>query len=176
MRFSRALRTVIALVLFGTPIVVAAQESRETLPGAANYTRVDATVACGGVTSPEAIAELKRRGFVSVINLRELSEPGVADEAAVVEKAGMRYLHIPLNSAKPETAPVDRFLAAVADRSNQPVYIHCGSANRVGAVWAIKRALQDGWTTDKALAEAEAIGLRSPVLRQFALDYISAHR
>ena len=40
---------------------------------------------------------------------------------------------------------VDSFLAAVADKSNQPVFIHCGSANRVGGMWMIKRVLQDGW-------------------------------
>ena len=38
----------------------------------------------------------------------------------------------------------------MADRSNQPVFIHCGSANRVGAVWMIKRTLQDKWTAEKA--------------------------
>ena len=30
---------------------------------------------------------------------------------------------------------VRTFLAAVADTSNQPVYIHCGSANRVAVAW-----------------------------------------
>ena len=49
---------------------------------------------------------------------------------------------------------VDSFLAAVADKSNQPVFIHCGSANRVGGVWMIKRALQDKWPIEKALTEA----------------------
>ena len=53
------------------------------------------------------------------------------------------------------------------------VYIHCGSANRVGAMWLIKRVKQDGYAVDDALAEAEAIGLSSAALREFALDYVS---
>ena len=36
------------------------------------------------------------------------------------------------------------FLKAVADPANQPAYIHCGSANRVGAMWFIKRVKLDG--------------------------------
>ncbi|MPZ18175.1 MAG: hypothetical protein GEV06_09720 [Luteitalea sp.] len=151
-------------------------EQKETLPGAQNYTRVDATVACGGATSAEAFPELKRQGFASVINLRQSSEPGVAEEAALVETAGLEYIHLPLDAGAPDPAVVDKFLSAVADESNQPVYIHCASANRVGAVWAIKRVLQDDWALDKALAEADAIGLRSPQLREFATEYIKTHR
>jgi uncharacterized protein (TIGR01244 family) len=149
---------------------------KETLPGARNYTRVDATVACGGATSAEAFPALKREGFSSVINLRQPSEPGVAEEAALVEAAGLAYIHLPLDAGAPDPAVVDKFLSAVADESNQPVYIHCASANRVGAVWAIKRVLQDDWPLDKAFAEADAIGLSSPRLRQFATDYIKTHR
>ena len=71
---------------------------------------------------------------------------------------------------------IESFLEAVADPANQPVFIHCGSANRVGAVWMIKRALQDGWALDRARTEAEAIGLRSEALVSFATDYIAKHR
>ena len=71
---------------------------------------------------------------------------------------------------------LDNFLKAVSDRSNQPVYIHCASANRVGAVWMIKRALQDGWPVEKAQQEAEAIGLSNAGLKAFAAEYIASHK
>ena len=70
---------------------------------------------------------------------------------------------------------VDSFLAAVGDKSNQPVFIHCGSANRVGGLWMIKRVLQDGWAVDRAQTEAEAIGLQNPQLVAFANIYIQEH-
>jgi protein tyrosine/serine phosphatase len=76
----------------------------------------------------------------------------------------------------PDSKVVDSFLAAVADKSNQPVYIHCGSANRVGGVWMIKRVLQDKWPFDRALTEAQAIGLNNPALQAFATDYIKSHQ
>ena len=58
---------------------------------------------------------------------------------------GLNYIHIPFNPGTPSDKPVDDFLAAVANKSNQPVFIHCGSASRVGAMWLVKRVLQDGW-------------------------------
>jgi uncharacterized protein (TIGR01244 family) len=124
------------------------------------------------------MAALKQEGYAAVINLRLATEEGANIDAgrAAAEKAGLRYIHLPFNAAMPDATVVERFLAAVSDRTNQPVYVHCGSANRVGAVWMIKRVLQDRWTTERAMTEAEAIGLTSPQLKQFATEYIAAHR
>lgn len=144
------------------------------IAGVVNYTRVDATVACGGDTSPAAIAEIARQGFAAIVNLRLGHEPGVAGEAALVEEAGLRYFHLPMDPNAPEEATVDAFLEVVADPANQPVYIHCASANRVGGVWAIKRVVQDGWPREQAIEEARAIGLRSPVLLDFVARVLDA--
>jgi len=162
----------------GGPLVAAAQPAGESLPGAANYTRLEATVACGGATTAEAWPELRSRGFTTVINLRQASEPGADIEAATraAQAAGLRYIHIPLSGANPQASVVDAFLAAVSDPANSPVYIHCGSANRVGAVWLVKRMLVDGWDERRALAEAEAIGLKNAALRDFMLAYVREHQ
>jgi uncharacterized protein (TIGR01244 family) len=155
-----------------------AQVKKADVPGITNFSRVDATVGCGGATAPAAMAGLKKEGFVSVINLRLASESGADVDAgrAAAQAAGLKYIHLPFDAANPDHAVVEKFLASVADKSNQPVYIHCGSANRVGAVWMIKRALQDGWDIDRARTEAEAIGLTNPRLREFATEYIKSHR
>jgi len=112
------------------------------------------------------------------VNLRLATEQGADVDAgrAAAQAAGLKYIHLPFNAAAPDPKVVDSFLAAVADKSNQPVFIHCGSANRVGAVWMIKRALQDGWDVDKARAEGEAIGLSNAQLAAFAVEYINTHR
>jgi uncharacterized protein (TIGR01244 family) len=159
-------------------IPLAAQVQKQDMPGIRNFSRVDATVACGGATDPSAMAALRKDGFASVINLRLASEEGADVEAgrAAAEAAGLKYIHLPFSGASPDPVVVDNFLAAVADRSNQPVFIHCGSANRVGSVWMIKRTLQDMWPVEKALVEAQAIGLRSEGLTTFATEYIEAHQ
>ena len=41
-------------------------------------------------------------------------------------------------------------------------------------MWLIKRVKLDDWPVADAIAEAEAIGLRSAGLKEFALDYVDA--
>ena len=56
------------------------------------------------------------------------------------------------------------------------LYIHCTAAIRVGAIWLIRRVVRDGWTWDKALAEARKVGLvNAPHLEEFAKRYVAAH-
>src|SRR5215813_9198302 len=156
---------------------VAAQVKKSEMPGVRNYSRVDATVGCGGAVDPSAMSALKKEGYVSVINLRLPNEEGANVDAgrAAAQSAGLKYIHLPFNAAAPDPKVVSEFLGAVADKSNQPVFIHCGSANRVGAMWMIKRVLQDGWTVERAQAEGEAIGLQNPQLKEFAANYIKEH-
>lgn len=159
-------------------VPVVAQVEKMEVTGIRNYSRVDATVGCGGQVDPSAMATLKKEGFVSVINLREARELGANVDAgrAAAHAAGLKYIHLPFRVSAPDPKIVDSFLAAVADPGNQPVFIHCGSASRVGGMWMIKRTLRDKWPIDKARAEAETIGLNNAALTAFATEYINAHR
>jgi len=173
------LRTFLSLTIAAaaaSPLL--AQVTKAELAGVRNYSRVDATVGCGGATDPAAMKALKQEGYVSVINLRTATEPGADIDAgrAAAQTAGLKYFHLPFNSAMPDAAVVTSFLAAVADPKNQPVFVHCGSANRVGGMWMIKRVLQDKWTVERARVEAEAIGLREPAMIAFVTEYINAHK
>src|SRR5688572_27678218 len=170
-----ALAAILAAIV---AIPLTGQVQKQEIPGIRNYSRVDATVGCGGAVDPAAMSVLKKEGYVSVINLRLANEEGanIEDGRAAAKAAGLKYIHLPFNAAMPDSKVVDSFLAAVADKSNQPVFIHCGSANRVGGVWMIKRALQDKWPLDRALTEAKAIGLNNPALQTFATDYIKSHQ
>jgi uncharacterized protein (TIGR01244 family) len=153
-------------------------QTKQERAGIVNFTKVDAVVACGGATETSALDGLAKDGFKSVINLRLATEANANIEvnAAHAKSLGLNYIHIPFSGAKPDPAVVDRFLAAIADKANQPVYVHCASATRVGAVWLVKRVLQDGWPVEKATAEARLIGLGNPALEKFALEYIAANR
>jgi len=143
------------------------QVTKETVPGVVNFSRVETTVACAGATTPEGVAEVKKLGFASIINLRQASEPGadVDAEAAAAKTAGVTFVHLPFNAAAPDPTLVDRFLKAVTDPANEPAFIHCASANRAAALWLIKRVEIDKWDVDRAAAEAAALGLTNPALK-----------
>jgi uncharacterized protein (TIGR01244 family) len=158
-------------------LLSAALAAQTTPPGTANYTRVDATVACAGATTVDAIPALKAEGFKAIVNLRQATEPGadIDRSKAVAQDAGLKYIHIPFSGSDPSTGAVDEFLRAMKDPSNSPVFIHCASANRAGMMWMIKRVMIDGWSVEKASEEAERAGLKNARLKAFALDYLKQH-
>ena len=43
-------------------------------------------------------------------------------------------------------------------------------------MWLIKRLVVDKWDANRAAEEATALGMTSPVLKQFAIDYAARHR
>lgn len=172
------MRSLTAVLIIAGAVSAAAQVTKQERAGIVNFSRVDAVVACGGATETSALDGLARDGFRSVINLRLASEANANIElnAAHAKSLGLNYIHIPFNGQQPDPKVVDQFLAAIANEANQPAYVHCGSASRVGAVWLVKRVLQDGWTIEKATEEAKLIGLRGAPLEKFALSYIAAHQ
>ena len=76
----------------------------------------------------------------------------------------------------PLTMLVERFIKAVTDSANQPAFIHCASGNRAATLWLIKRVQVDKWDVNRAVAEAEALGMSSGAMKKFALDYIESHK
>jgi uncharacterized protein (TIGR01244 family) len=155
-----------------------AQAKKDTLEGVRNYTVVDATVGCAGATEVAAIPTIAARGYKAIVNLRLDSEAGAAIEEsrAAADRAGLKYIHIPFDHSAPDMAVADAFIKAVTDKDNQPVFIHCASANRAATLWMTKRILVDKWDDAKALEEAKLIGLTSAALEKFAMDYVAARR
>lgn len=171
---------VVAIGVLAASAAATAQSgvSKASVPGVVNFGYLGKTVACAGATAPAALAEVKRLGYASVINLRVASEPGAEIEAsaAAAKAAGLIFVHLPFNGASPDPAVVDRFLAAVTEPKNQPAFIHCASANRAAALWMIKRMVVDGWDADRASTEATALGLTSAGLKTFAVAQAQARR
>jgi uncharacterized protein (TIGR01244 family) len=170
---------IVAVATIGASIAVAQSDvMKSTIPGITNFAQVQTTVACAGAVTPESVAAIKKMGFASIINLREASEKGanIDAEAAAAKTAGIAFVHIPFNSTAPEAAAADRFMKTITESGTQPAFIHCASGNRAAAMWLIKRVLVDKWDNDRAMEEAGQLGLSSPVLKTFALDYIQAHK
>jgi uncharacterized protein (TIGR01244 family) len=173
---NQLLLATIAVTLLGG--LAHAQVTTPTVPGVRNFAKLDSTIACGGATTPEGVAELKKLGYASIINLREATEAGaeIDAEAAAAKQAGVTFVHLPFNGSKPDPAVADAFLKAIVAPANQPVFVHCGSGNRAAAMWLIKRLVVDGWDAERASTEATALGLRNEALKKFALDYAASKK
>ena len=168
---------VCAMAFLGSRAAGAQQYSKPTVPGAINVVQLETTVACGGATKPEAVPEIKKLGFNSIINLRQPTENGadVEGEAAAAKATGIKFFNIPFNGQSPDPAVADKFIATITMPGNEPAYIHCAAGNRAAAMWMIKRLVVDHWEADKAAQEAQALGMTSATLKQFAIDYAKSH-
>src|SRR5687768_4525421 len=167
----------ITLAVVASP-AAAQQVTKESREGIKNFSRLETTVACAGAITSDAMPEIKKMGFASVINLREAQEPGadIEKHRAAAEAAGLRYYHIPLNSAKPDPKIADQFVKVISSKEAEPAFIHCASANRAAAMWMIKRIVVDRWEVEKAEAEAAAMGLTNAALKQWAIEYARPDR
>jgi uncharacterized protein (TIGR01244 family) len=173
----------IAAVTIGISVAAAQSAApsdvkKSTIPGITNFAQVETTVACAGAITPASVAGIKKMGFASIINLRLADEKGadIDAEADAAKLAGIKFVQLPFSSSMPDPAVADRFLKIITEPGTQPAFIHCASGNRAAALWLIKRVLIDKWDNDRALEEAMQLGLTSPVLKTFALDYIQTHK
>src|SRR4029453_11559007 len=96
-------------------------------------------------------------GVKTVVNLRHFHGD---TERERVEKAGLRYVHIPLESSdKPTVGAVAAFLKTATDPSLRPMYVHCQhGVDRTGTMMALYRMEVEGWKNDEAFAEMVFFG------------------
>jgi uncharacterized protein (TIGR01244 family) len=144
------------------------------LTGIPRFLKLTDQVWTGGQPWPEHLSKLKDAGVKVIINLRAHAEYQGQREEAKVKELGMSYFNIPVDSHAPDELDADDFLKLTDEQlKNGPVFIHCAVGTRVGAFWMIRRVMRDGWEYEKALEEANKIGLNNhPRLTEFAKDYI----
>ena len=125
--------------------------------------RVGNVVPVEGVTTagqPDAAAFgiFAEQGYTTVIDIRTEAEDRGMDEAAVVSDLGMEYVLFPID--KPEAINFEnaKELGRLINEAEGPVLVHCGSANRVGALFALRASL-DGADAENALEYGREAGM-----------------
>ena len=127
-------------------------------PAVTKYNRLRPNIATSGPLKEGAINELKSLGFATILDLRGPDE-GTDVEKKASEVAGLRYLNIPVTTTVPSDKQVAEFARIVEDAKYFPLLIHCGSANRVGAMWTLYLARQ-GIPISIAVDEGRTIGMQ----------------
>ena len=154
----------------------AAVGQAQEVPPIRNFLQVTPQFCTGGQPRLEHFAKLKADGVKAVLNLRQPSEHRAEEEQAAVERAGLKYFNIPVAYTAPTDAMADEFLRITDNPANRPMFIHCTAAIRVGAFWAVRRAIRDGMSVDAALDDGKKVGLiNAPHLEEFVRKYVASH-
>jgi uncharacterized protein (TIGR01244 family) len=123
-----------------------------------NPRRPEDDILSGGQLTPDALRAAAEAGYATILNMRAPGEMAF-DEAALVAELGMTYVSLPIRGPGDLTAAnAEAFDAALGDAA-RPMIVHCGSGNRVGALFALRAAFCQGASAADALAIGREAGL-----------------
>ena len=139
--------------------------------------KINDAVTVGAQVSEQEVQRLPQEGYKTVVNLREPGEQeqpiSPDDERRLVERAGMKYVHIPVSGKDMKPEQVDRFREELKTLP-APVFVHCHKGKRAGAFAMMAAAIEAGWSGDKTLETAEQMGFKcdTPQLKDFVKGYV----
>jgi len=138
-------------------LLVLAQQSTKykELP---NFHQVDQSLYRGGQPKDGGLETLKKLGVRTIIDLRN---ERTSRESSEAQANGMQYFNFPMERfGRPDDETVEKVLTIILNSERQPVFVHCAKgADRTGTIIAIYRIKHDGWTSEKAKAEAKSFGM-----------------
>ena len=143
--------------------------------------KISDQVTVGAQPSEDQLHQLGKQGFKSVVNFRtegEEDQPLTPKaEGETVTTAGMTYLHVPVSMKSMGPDQVDQFRAKYAALP-KPVFAHCKSGKRAGAMVMMHMAVEQGMTGDQTLQQAEKMGFEcdQPELKEFVRQYVDSHK
>ncbi len=136
-----------------------------------NFGQVNDHIYRGGQPEGDNYRQLAALGVKTIVDLRGDYE---SDERALSERAGLRYINLPLAPKRyPQADAAQRFLEIVNDQANWPVYVHCaGGKHRTGVMVAAYRMSVDGWNIERAYQEMKDYGFYTGMGHGCYKDYI----
>ena len=140
------------------PQVTGAPEAPAAAELIRNGVMVEEGVLAGGQPTPEELAALAEAGYRTVLNMRLPDEDGNTD-SAYVEELGMAYVDVPIEGAAGLSEERALQFAEALSGVERPVVVHCGSGNRVGALFALKAYYVDGKSADEAMQIGRNAGM-----------------
>ena len=117
-------------------------------------------ITAAGQPTEIGLKALADEGFAAVIDLRTAGEDRGLDEQRIVEELGMDYVSLPIAGRGAINFENAKRLDEILKNYDEPVLVHCGRSNRVGALFALREKLS-GADDDDALAFGRSAGMTS---------------
>jgi len=137
----------------------AGQRGQPPQEGILNFGKINDNLYRGAQPDAAGMANLKKLGVKTIINLRQPGKSWVA-EVEQARAQGLVFTNIPLSGlGRPKDQDVRLILAAIKGLPS-PVFIHCEhGCDRTGTIIACYRIQNEKWSNAAALAEAEYYGI-----------------
>ena len=146
------------------------------IPFIPNSGRVNDHFYRGAQPKADGLAELKKLGISTVVDLRLEDPAKILWERQQVEALGMRFVNIPVNEWSPPTnEQVVQFLSLFREDPAQKIFVHCHfGEDRTGIFVATYRMAFEKWPSEQALNEMYFFGFNGlwhPSMKSFIHDF-----
>jgi len=145
------------------------------LSGVPNAGKINDSLFRGAQPRSEGIAELKKLGITTIVDLRGEDPDRIKWEQQQAESAGMRFVNIPVSGWSPPTNDqVAQFLSLFKNH-NDKIFVHCRFGDdRTGVFVAAYRMAHDRWPPHQAIKEMYFFGFNGfwhPAMKSYINDF-----
>jgi len=146
------------------------------VPGIPNTGRINDHLYRGAQPRSQGLAELKKLGITTVVDLRGEDPDTIAWERRQADSLGLRFVHIPVSGWSPPTdEQVVQFLSLFHNNPKEKIFVHCRFGNdRTGVFVATYRIALDKWPAEQAMKEMYLFGFNGfwhPSMKTFIREF-----
>jgi protein tyrosine/serine phosphatase len=146
------------------------------LAGIHNAGKINDVLYRGGQPKEQGLAELKKLGISTIVDLRGEGPDKIAWEREQAESLGMRFVHIPVSGwSPPSDEQVAEFLSLFRSEPRQKVFVHCRFGDdRTGVFVATYRMAMEKWPPQQAMKEMYFFGFNGfwhPAMKAFVRNF-----
>ena len=138
-----------------------------------NYYRISEKLHTSAQPTVAQFSIIKDTNIQTIINLAEINSPNaIENEAEIVHKNSMDYIHIPVDFEKPSVDKLESFFNIMAQHSDKSILIHCAYNWRVSCFVYLYRVLKENVL--KEVAEKDLLNVWRPneTWRSFVINNI----
>ena len=126
-----------------------------------NYYRISEILHTSAQPTVAQFSIIKDSNIETIINLAEINSPNaIENEAEIVRKNSMDYIHIPVDFEKPSTDELESFFNIMTQHSGKNTLIHCAYNWRVSCFVYLYRVLKKNVL--KEIAEKDLLNVWHP--------------
>ena len=129
----------------------------ESLASIRSFHPLSERIATAGQPTADHFPALRAAGYQVIVNLAlPTSTDALPDEADLVARNGLEYVHIPVEWENPTVEDALRFFRVMDERNGQKILVHCAMNMRASAFMYLYR-LRNGEPESTAARDLHAI-------------------
>lgn len=155
--------TLLAALLLAAPLAPSSATETPAGLGIPNAVEAEPGLLISGQPTAAQIKAAGKAGYHTVIDLRSQVEDRGFNEEKAAGKAKIAYTNVEVT---PDTLTESKvlFFLMMLREAERPVLLHCSTGNRSAALYYSWLVLEKGVPEEQALTQAQAAGLRDPLL------------